>query len=197
MENIFNFVIITLLAVNLIFLVVILKNFRKNFSIPKNVSNENPKGENSQIYVHAHLNHLLNVEIEKAERYQFGFTYVLVDFARLFSSQENYHEIKKIVLSVLKRTVRIVDFVIEGEKPGELFILLTETDEQAAKLVIERIVKNFEKSIFNKNIQNIRIASVNYPADATSADLLTEYLYSVIIETDEKRSVRAYGNLFE
>lgn len=182
-----------LLAGILVFLVKINRKLnipQKNSIIEENIV------DNPQVYKHWHIDHLINVEIERAERYQFKFSLLAIDFGSLFSDKKDY-ELKKMIFSLLKRSTRIIDFIIKGKKRGLVFLILPETDEKETSIVVERIRNNIKNSVIGKSLNKIKFGYVCYPADATSKDLIMEYIYSVMSKVDEEQPVKSYGSTLE
>ncbi|MGM0607633.1 MAG: hypothetical protein ACQESP_04345 [Candidatus Muiribacteriota bacterium] len=201
--NYFEVIISILLILNLLFSFLIFFNFKNFFLKNKILESQNEKDiqekpdEVSQVYFHKHLDHLLNVEIEKAERYQFGFTFMVIDYSRLLEDSVNKKEVELVLISIMKRTLRIVDFIVAGNSKGQVNILITEADEKSTHTVVSRIKKNLAQSVLDKNTSKIRIAYATYPADATTKDLLFEYVYSALMKTSDKEPVKSYGQSLE
>lgn len=177
-------------------LVLCLKISRKLNSLDNTSSNEELLINNPHVYRHWHLDHLLNVEIERAERYQFKFSYVAVDFSVLLKNDRKY-EVRKVLYEILKRSTRIIDFIIKGKKDGYVFLILSEADEEQTRKVIDRIRKNIMESSLKGSIDEVYFGFVCYPADATTKDLLIEYVFSTMTKIDKKQPVKSYTQSLE
>ena len=167
---------------------------RKGSEKTQSSENKQEKRSDAQVYRHFHLEHLINVEIERAERYQFGFSLVGINFNAILSEKDNY-KTKQAFNKLLQRSTRIIDFIVEDEREGYLYLVLPESDEDATFKIIERITNNIKGNPnFADKVNKIMMAFVCYPADATTKDLLVEYLYSVLSKVDEKNPVKSYSS---
>lgn len=176
--------------------VILIRNSlsRKKSSGTDNAVEKQDKRHDAQVYKHFHLEHLINVEIERAERYQFGFSLVGINFNAILGEKDNY-KTKQAFNKLLQRSTRIIDFIIEDQKEGYLYLLLPESDEDATFKIIERITNNIKGNPnFADKVNKIMMAFVCYPADATTKDLLVEYLYSVLSKVDESNPVKSYSS---
>ncbi|MCK9223963.1 MAG: hypothetical protein M0R46_08720 [Candidatus Muirbacterium halophilum] len=193
--------ILSVLILSLLFLatgtLVLCFKISRKISIEENSnSGEDILINNPQVYRHWHLDHLLNVEVERAERHKFIFSYVAVDFSVLLKSGRDY-EVRKVLYEIIKRSTRIIDFIIKGKKEGYVFLILSEADEKQTRIVIERIRKNITESSLKAKLDEVYFGFVCYPADATAKDLLIEYVFSTMTKIDKKQPVKSYTESLE
>ncbi|PLX19195.1 MAG: hypothetical protein C0601_02430 [Candidatus Muiribacterium halophilum] len=197
MNFINNLLIINFLQTSFILVLVVLlwkKNRKDSFNRKNNSGNDNEKKTDAQVYRHFHLEHLINVEIERAERYQFGFSLVGINFKALLDNRDNYKK-KQAFNKLLQRSTRIIDFIVEDEKEGYVYLVLPESDEEATFKIVDRITSNIKGNPdFSDKVNKVMMAFVCYPADATTKDLLVEYLYSVLSKIDEENPVKSYSS---
>jgi hypothetical protein len=193
--------ILTIMILSLLFLatgilVLCFKISRKIVNQDNSAASEDILINNPQVYRHWHLDHLLNVEIERAERYQFIFSYVAIDFSALLKNGRNY-EVRKVLYEIIKRSTRIIDFIIKGKKDNYIFLILSEADETQTRIVIERIRKNILESSLKGKLDDVYFGFVCYPADASTKDLLIEYVFSTMTKIDKKQPVKSYTQSLE
>jgi len=99
------------------------------------------------------INELLNIEYQRAERYQSVFSIVMFDIDHFKKINDTYghlvgDEVLKDLAKLVKQSIRKTEMV--GRWGGEEFILiLTETDQNAAFAVAEKIRHTIANSNFN------------------------------------------------
>ncbi|MFW5782387.1 MAG: hypothetical protein ACOCWO_03735 [Candidatus Muiribacteriaceae bacterium] len=192
-----KFEIITIISAffsGMTFLLVLflLKKRAENTGRQKMDSDADIQQYETQVYRYWHMDHLLNVEIERAERYEFKFTLLAVDFRKLLDHGDEQN-IRNVMYSIFKRSIRILDFIVLSRKKGQVYLILSETNEDETKIVIDRIRKNIGESIFGRVRDKVRFAYVCYPADATSKDLIEEYIFSALSKADDSCPVISYS----
>lgn len=136
----------------------------------------------TQTYNRRYFMERFHEEFERARKFTFNLSFLMVDIDNFKSLNDTYgHITGDVVLReigyILKESVREIDFVARfgGE---EFSIILTETSKRDAVLVAKRIVKKVASSklkAFDELIKaTVSIGVASYPENTSKADMLIE-----------------------
>lgn len=143
-------------------------------------------------------------ELERAKRSK-NFTGLLaidIDFFKNFNDTYGHQfgdYVLKEVVSVIKKSVRVIDIVCRygGE---EFFVILPNTTREGAHITAERIRKNIENNIMRAGEKRINVTvSVGisiYPLDSEGIDKMIAAADTALYTAKERgrNRVVAYGN---
>lgn len=129
------------------------------------------------LYNYSYFIDRLNEEINRADRYDYPLSLVMIDIDRFkefndtFGNQKGNALLEK-VAKIIKRCVRTVD--VAARYGGEEFAVILLNVDSDAEVVAERIRKEVEKATFEGDVQQPRVRKkiscgiATFPADATS-----------------------------
>jgi diguanylate cyclase (GGDEF)-like protein len=109
--------------------------------------------ELTDLFNRRHILDLLEIEIKKASRYNRNLSVIMIDIDFFKKVNDNHghqfgDKVLKILSNVLQQNTRNIDFV--GRYGGEeFFIILPETDLEAAYLVAEKLRKTIKETKIN------------------------------------------------
>ncbi len=126
-----------------------------------------------------HFENTADREFLRAARYKNPLTFAIVDIDYFKKINDTYghlcgDKILKEVAFLINDSFRKTDMVFRygGE---EFVIILTETDEQGARIPLERLRKNVENNDFVFKTQKLRVTvSIGYSSDVEHAEDATE-----------------------
>jgi diguanylate cyclase (GGDEF)-like protein len=129
------------------------------------------------VYNYSYFIDRLNEEINRADRYEYPLSLVMIDIDRFkdfndtFGNQKGNALLEKLA-KIIKRCVRSVDTT--ARYGGEEFVVLLPNVDSDAQVVAERIRKEVEKASFEGDVEQPQVRKTvscgvaTYPADAAS-----------------------------
>jgi len=131
----------------------------------------------TKIYNYSFFIDRLNEEINRADRYDYPLSLIMIDiddfksFNDTFGNQKGNAVLEKIA-KIIKRCIRTVD--IPARYGGEEFAVILPNIDSDAEVVAERIRKEVEKASFEGDVEQPQVRKTvscgvaTFPADATS-----------------------------
>jgi len=139
----------------------------ENTKIKDSLNNFDEVDEINQIYTYKYFHHLIEREIERAERYDNKFSLLFIE---LSGSKE--HDIKiqnsifRNILDIIKKNIRLVDICFQNEINFSFVLVLTEVEASQAKMIAERIYDSIIKLELPEGIST-EMGIVSYPENGT------------------------------
>ncbi len=179
-------------------------NDRKTEELLAKVTNESITDPLTKAYNRRYMMRRFSEELERAKRSK-NFTGLLaidIDFFKNFNDTYGHQfgdYVLKEVVSVIKKSVRVIDIVCRygGE---EFFVILPNTTREGAHITAERIRKNIENNIMRAGEKRINVTvSVGisiYPLDSEGIDKMIAAADTALYTAKERgrNRVVAYGN---
>jgi len=150
------------------------------------------------LYNRRYLNERLREEVERARRYRYPISCLMIDIDRFKEINDTYgHQVGDKVLAelgkLLRNTTRVVDIVARygGE---EFLIILPMTNLKGAKTVAERIRRNVQQARFGGDLElpltvSIGCAELNpLEGDEMDPDLLVKQADQALYEAKKTRN---------
>lgn len=197
----FLYILISFLGLTLIVLIYKYNKFKKNLyieisnlreeneNIKRILSNLDDVDEINQIYTYRYFHHLVEREIERAERYDTRFSLLFIETSGFseFSDMEKKAVFKNI-LDVIKSNIRLVDICFQNEITYSFILVLAETNSNQAYKIAERIYNSIKNILINNNKMEFAMGIVSYPEDGTLRRNLIEKSKICIDEAFKKNT---------
>ncbi len=145
------------------------------------------------VYNRRHIMERLNEEFERAKKFAFNLSFLMVDIDFFKSVNDTYgHIVGDVVLrkvaSLIKESVREIDSV--GRFGGEEFsVILPETSKKDAIVVAKRIVKRISSTkikAFDESIKTtVSIGLASYPENSLYLDMIIEIADRALYKSKE------------
>lgn len=122
----------------------------------------------------------LDTEVERSERYHQTMALLAIKVSPWENlSHEQTDALKKAVATAMRESLRRLDLMFCGKLPGDFAAILTETSNEVACLIANRIQSAFNKQVSQRTALKdyhftMNIGTSNYPGDATHAEGLLE-----------------------
>lgn len=139
----------------------------ENVKIKDALNNLDEVDEINQIYTYKYFHHLVEREIERAERYDNRFSLLFIEL-----SGSKDHDIKlqnnifRNILDIIKANIRLVDICFQNEITFSFVLVLTEVESTQAKKISERIYDSIIKLGLPEGVTT-EMGIVAYPEDGT------------------------------
>ncbi|MDD2715183.1 MAG: hypothetical protein PHW04_04740 [Candidatus Wallbacteria bacterium] len=145
----------------------LLKITTENTKIKNALSSLDEVDEINQIYTFKYFHHLVEREIERAERYNTKFSLLFIEALGLKDMDSaSQVSIFRNIMDIIKSNIRLVDICFQNEITYTYVLVLMETEPGQAKKIASRIYSSILK--LSPNVQNlVNMGVVSYPVDGT------------------------------
>ncbi|MBF0408048.1 MAG: diguanylate cyclase [Candidatus Riflebacteria bacterium] len=153
---------------------------------------------------HDSFKQTFETEVERSERYSQNMTLMLLRIAGF----ENFiptvkDRVQSSIASALRDSLRKLDFMFLWNSPGVFAAILTETNNDVARMVAQRIIVAFKKhlNLVSREINDfpeccIHIGTATYPADSTHGEGLLDKATDALDASYRKRiPYQCFGEL--
>ncbi|MDD5089403.1 MAG: diguanylate cyclase [Candidatus Wallbacteria bacterium] len=148
----------------------------ENTKIKTALNNLDEVDEINQIYTFKYFHHLVEREIERAERYNNKFSLLFIEVDNLKEiDQANQDTAFRNILDIIKTNIRLVDICFQNEISFNFIVVLAETDPAQARKITERIYNSVLKLEPGGVRMQARMGVVCYPVDGTLRRNLIEH----------------------
>ncbi|MTI80877.1 MAG: GGDEF domain-containing protein [Firmicutes bacterium] len=124
------------------------------------------------VHNYRYFQELLNVEVERSNRYQSSLSMIILDIDNFKNYNDSFghdagNEVLKVTASLLKDTTRDIDFIARygGE---EFIILMPETDKRGAITLAERVRRVIADYNFPNRKVTVSLGIASIPKDANT-----------------------------
>lgn len=131
--------------------------------------------EINQIYTFKYFHHLVEREIERAERYNNRFSLLFIETSNFRElSAEKQDILFRNVMDIIKSNIRLVDICFQNEANFSFALVLTETDPSQARKITQRIYNSICRLNQDGFVPEVFMGIVCYPNDGTLRRNLVE-----------------------
>jgi len=168
----------------------LLSTVDENVKIKDALNNLDEVDEINQIYTYKYFHHLVEREIERAERYDNKFSLLFIEL-----SGSKDHDIKlqnnifRNILDIIKANIRLVDICFQNEITFSFVLVLTEVESIQAKKISERIYDSIMNLELPEGITT-EMGIVSYPEDGTLRRNLIDKSRICLEEAQKMRNKR-------